>query len=177
MRKTIEILLLVLTVLLFVTAFISCKKNEAQAQAAAAAKLSSGFSCTAQVTLDGRAYTVQISKTASGGCTMSFAKPAELAPLRINLGSGGLTMQYGDLKTSVDPSSVPQSSVFSAMLGAFEQAAGSGAHASIRGQNILVRGSSQTGAYTLTLDQSLTPKELDIPALKMKATFSGFKYV
>jgi hypothetical protein len=178
MRKTIEILLIILTVLLFLTAFISCKRNEAQAQAAAAQRLSSRFTCVAQVVLDGKSYTVKLSKTSPGMFTMSFTKPPELAPLSFELGSDGLKVKYGIIEAPVDPASIPQSAVFNALLGAFDSAAGkSGVHAAIKGQDIVITGDTQAGAFTLALGRDFTPKELDMPALKMKVTFSGFKYL
>jgi hypothetical protein len=178
MRKTIEILLIILTVLLFLTAFISCKRNEAQAQAAAAQRLSNSFTCVAQVVLDGKSYTVKLSKASPGMYTMSFTKPPELAPLSFELGSDGLKVKYGIIEAPVDPASIPQSAVFNALLGAFDSAAGkSGVHAVIKGQTILINGDTQAGAFTLALGNDFTPKELDMSALKMKVTFSGFKYL
>jgi hypothetical protein len=178
MRKTIEILLLILTVLLFATAIVSCKRNEARAQAEAAENLSKSFSCAAQITLDGKAYAANFTKTSPGLCTMSFTKPPELAPLSFELQSDGLKVKYGAIEAAVDPSSIPQSAVFNAVLGAFNSAVSqTGVHASIRGQNILITGSSQAGPFTLTLGDGFTPKELSIPDLKLKMTFSGFKYL
>lgn len=178
MRKTIQILLLVLTVLLFITAFVSCRQNEQHAQAAAAKQLSKSFSCNAKVMLDGKEYDVAFSKTSPGMCSLSFSKPPELSSLSFNLGQDGLKIKYDSFEASIDPSSIPESAVFNAFLGAFNTAAGkSGAHAVLRGRNIIVKGSTGTSGFSLTLGSDLTPKELDIPSLNMKVAFSNFKYL
>jgi hypothetical protein len=178
MRKTIEILLLIITVLLFITAFVSCKRNGERAQVAAAESLSKGFSCNAQLSLDGKAYAFAFSKNAQGQCDLTFTKPAELSTLGFELGSDGLKIKYNGIEAAIDPSTIPQSAVFSAVLGVFNAASGqSGVQTSLKGQDIRVTGTSQAGPFTLTLDHNLAPKELDMPSLKLKATFSNFKYL
>jgi hypothetical protein len=178
MRKTIGILLLILTVLLFITAFVSCKKNEQQAQVAAAEQLSKGFSCVAQVNLNGNPYTVQFSKPSDGNCTLSFLKPAELSSLSFALGENGTVVNYKGLQATVDPSSIPQAAIINALIGAFDATTGkSGVHASLSGQNIRIAGTSEAGTFTLILNRDFTPKQLNIPALKMGISFSGFKYL
>lgn len=177
MRKTVEILLLILTVLLFTTAFVSCKKNETQARASVAKQLSRGFSCTADITYQGVPYGVELTRPSSGTCTMQFTKPAELSQLSFVLDSQGLNVKFGGLTASLDPSSVPQASIFNAVLDAVDTAAkGSGDRVQASGNGVSVFGSTGAGAYTLTLSSKLEPVSLSLPGIGLKAAFHSFSY-
>jgi hypothetical protein len=179
MRKTIEILLLVLTVLLFVTAFVSCKKQQARAQESVAKLLSGNFSCTAVVNYQGQSYTVQFTKPSADACKLAFTKPADLSSLSFELSGSGLTVAYDGLQASVDPSSIPQTAVISALMDTFDTAAGvSGkVHASVSGQEITMKGTAPAGDFTLTFTRDLKPQKLIIPAQKLEVTFSNFSYL
>lgn len=178
MRKTIEILIGVLTLLLFSTAFVSCRRNEAKLREVAAQRLSDGFTCTAQVSFEGGNYAIQVTRPSAKECEMSFTQPAELSSLSFDLSGDGLKVKFSGLEATVDPSSVPQSAIFNAMLGAFNAAGGgSGIHAKAANGKVILTGRTAAGNYTLTLNPDLTPRSLEFPSLKLKATFSDFQFL
>lgn len=177
MRKTIEILIGVLTLLLFTTAFVSCRRNEAKLRDVVAQRFSDGFTCTAQVSFGGEDYTIQLTRPSAEECEMSFTQPADLSTLSFALGQDGLKVKFSGLEATVDLSSVPQSAIFNAVLGTFTAASGgSSLHAKASSGKLILTGSTVAGNYTLTLNPDLTPRSLEFPALKLKAVFSDFQF-
>lgn len=174
MRKTVEILLAVLTVLLFATAFISCSSaRQQQTGRQAASALSGAFGCTADVTLSGHDYTVNIVRLKDGDSTVQFVKPAELAPLSFRADSDGLHVQYGTLQANLDSASVPQSAVPSALLDTFEAAARDGAVSQQNGAAVL-KGQTVAGPYTVTLDAQGRPTTISLPRQSLSARIYNF---
>lgn len=174
MRKTVEIALFVLTVLLFVTAFVSCRVKDTQAGKQAAGALSGTFSCSADVTLNRHAYTVNIVRLADGSSTVQFVRPAELAPLSFLLNkNGAMNVRYGTMQAKLDPAAVPQSAVCNALVGVFETAA-KNSTAGRQGRNTVLKGQSAAGPFTLVLDSQNRPQSLQIPRLNLSAEIHDF---
>lgn len=173
MRKTVEIMLFVLTVLLFITAFVSCRARDEQAGKRAASSLSGAFSCTADVVLNGRGYTVNIVRLADGSSTVQFVRPAELEQLSFLMNKDGVDVRYGTIQAKLDPAAVPQSAVCKALIGVFETAAQSAA-ASRQGVNTVLKGQSAAGPFTLVLDSKDRPQSLQIPRLNLSAVIRNF---
>ena len=177
MRRTLEILMAVLTLLLFSTAFVSCRRNEARLREVVVSRFADGFTCTAQVSFEGGNYTIQVTRPSAQECEMSFTQPAELSSLSFDLSGDGLKVKFSGLEATVDPSSVPQSAIFNAVLDVFNAAGGASApHAKTAGGKVILTGRTAAGNYTLTLNPDLTPKSLEFPALKLKASFSDFQF-
>lgn len=178
MRKTIEILMAVLTVLLFAVAFASCHRSETTLRQAAAQRFAGGFSCTAQVTLGNGSYTVQLTRSANGKGKMSFTQPAALSSLAFETGDdGGVDVRFNGLETTVAASALPQSGIFDATLDALDTIqADKGIAVKRTGKNFLVTGKTAAGGYRLTLGPDGTPRSLEFPALKMKAVFGNFQF-
>ncbi|MFT9057194.1 MAG: hypothetical protein ABF449_11395 [Ethanoligenens sp.] len=173
MRKTVEIFLLVLTALLFVTAFVSCRAKNQQAGRQAAVSLSGGFSCTADVTLNGHDYTVNVVRLDDGSSTVQFVRPTELSQLAFLTNKDGMSVRYGAMQAKLDPASVPQSAVCNALLGAFETAAKSST-ATAQGGNTVLKGQSAAGPFTLVLDGQNRPKSLQVPRINLAASIRNF---
>jgi hypothetical protein len=142
----------------------------------AVSSLSHGFSCTADVTLDGTAYEVKLNKAVGGDSTMKFVKPQNLSTLSFSKGDDGIKVKLGSLEMVVDEATIPQSSVFNAVLGAFETCVSKSVSANSQGKDTTLSGSSSAGAFTMVFDSSVKPKSLSIPTLKLTAKFKDFKY-
>lgn len=142
----------------------------------AVSSLSSGFSCTVNVTVDSKEYEVSLKKPKTGDSTMTFVKPTNLSSLSFEKTDAGLKVKFGSLEAAVDASSIPQTSVFNAVLGAFDACVKSDIKAKTQDGDISLSGNSTAGAFTMTLDSSMKPKSLSIPTLKLNATFKDFKY-
>lgn len=156
----------------------ACKSKTSQKELAAK-KLSGAFSCMATINVDGAAYVVKIDRSAPGICTMSFLKPAELSPMSLELTANGLKVKYGLFEASVDPSSLPQTAIFNAVLGAFDASASPGSLRAVRasGGGLSLSGKTQAGSFTLVLDPDLVPLSLTLEGLKMSVKFSDFQFV
>lgn len=173
------IIVSVLTVtLLLSTIFsrLSSSKDSLKVGKSAVTQLSNGFSCIADVNLGGTAYEVKLQEPSSGNCTMTFIKPAELNSLSFEQSSDGLKVKFGTLEAAVDPSSIPQSSIFNAVSGSFNSCIKDGVNANMNNGTVNLTGKSSVGNYALTLGSDLKPKSLSIPSLKMNATFKNFEY-
>ncbi len=155
---------------------LSQSKSNSKALEKAAAEIATGFSCTADVNYGGNQYEVKLQKPTDGNCTMTFVKPAELSSLSFEQSGSSLKVKFGTLEAAVDPSSIPQSSIFSAVIGVFNSCVKSGVNAKTQNGNLNLSGSSPVGAFTLTLDNNMTPKSLSIPGIKMNITFKDFAY-
>lgn len=147
--------------------------DKAAGQAVAA--LQNGFSCTADVTLNGAQYEVQVSRTAQGVSTMKFLKPDTLNSFTFTQDDGGLKVKYGVIEVNVDPSSIPQSSVFNAVSGAFDACLKKGVSIRTGKSGVEVSGSSAAGKFTVLFDKNMVPQSLSVPSLKLSATFKDFK--
>lgn len=155
---------------------LSNSKNSLKAGESAVKQLSNGFSCTADVNYSGTQYEVKVQKQSGGNCTMTFIKPAELNSLSFEQSGDGLKVKFGTLEAAVDPSSIPQSSIFNAVSGTFGSCVKKGVNANTDNGSVNLNGKSSAGDYTITLGSDLKPKSLSIPALKMNATFKDFEY-
>ena len=142
----------------------------------AVSSLSGSFSFTADVTLDGTAYEVKFNKPVSGDSTMKFVKPEDLSILSFSKGDDGIKVKLDSLEATVDASTIPQSSVFNAILGSFETCVSKSVNAKAQGKDIILSGSSAAGEFTMAFDSSMKPKSLSVPTLKLTANFKDFKY-
>jgi hypothetical protein len=169
------VILVVLTIAGFLFA---CSKKQETVKKNAAVQMSKGFDCTATVNWDGKTYTVKINRPSQGVCTMSFVKPDELSALSFVLDSDGLKVKYGSIEASLDPSTLPQTALFHAVLGVFDAAVNpDGFNTTTKDGNIIISGKTSAGSFALQLDSSLKPKSLEMPDLKLSIVFEGFQWL
>lgn len=155
---------------------LSSSKNSLKAGKSVIAQLTNGFSCIADVNYAGTEYEVKLQKPSVGDCTMTFIKPKELSSLCFEQSGDGLKVKFGTLEAAVDPSSIPQSSIFNAVSGIFNTCVKEGANADTSNGAVNLTGKSSAGNFTLVLGDDLKPKSLSIPSLKMNITFKDFEY-
>jgi hypothetical protein len=173
-----KIACLVLVVLTVAGFLFACSKKQETIKKNAAVQMSKGFNCTATVNWDGKAYTVKINRPSQGTCTMSFVKPDELSALSFVLDGDGLKVKYGSIEASLDPSTLPQTALFNAVLGVFDAAVNPGGlNTAKKDGNIIISGKTTAGSFALHLDSSLKPKSLEIPDLKLTITFESFEWL
>lgn len=156
---------------------VSCAKQQESAKKAVAARFSKGFSCVAAIQWAGGSYRLQIGRTAKDEYSLAFLAPAALEPLRFSYGNGVLKVGYGGISTAVDPASLPQSALLYSVAGVLGAAAQpQNIHVRTASGGVVVTGKTQAGAFTLTLDRSLTPKTLSVPGIGLTAQFEQFRY-
>lgn len=175
----VVIILLVAIAAVLIATFVPRVSNAAGVQNAgkkAVSSLSGAFGCTVDMTVNGTEYEVKLQKPANGDSTMTFVKPAILSPMSFEKTDDGIKVKFGTLEAAVDASSIPQSSLFNAVVDTFETCAKSGIKAKFLGDDLNLTGTSPAGPFTLTLDSSMKPKTLSIPSLNLNATFKDFKY-
>jgi len=172
--KIVCIVIVVLTIAGFLFA---CSKKQEAVKKNAAVQMSKGFDCTATVNWNGNTYVVKINRPSQGACTMSFVKPYELAALSFVLGSDGLHVKYGDIEASLDPSMLPQTALFNAVLDVFNAVLKpEGLSTGTKNGNTVISGKTAAGNFNLQLDSKYIPKSLEIPDLKLSMAFDGFKW-
>lgn len=178
MRKYLLKITAALMVIVMAAGFcVSCQKQNETGKNKATEQLNKGFECTAAVTWNNQNYVVQLSRSAPGLCVMTFMKPDELKSLGFELGEQGFKVRYDGIEASVDPSSLPQTALFNAILGAMD--AGSrpaDVKVTMKGDNNYVMGSTQAGKFKITLDRSFMPVTLEFTDLKLIVKFEQFKF-
>lgn len=175
MPKRFRLLCLFLCLALAAGIFASCaKKKDDAARREAARQLSRGFSCTVDMTWNGRSYAAKLTKPEGGAGTLAFTKPAELSGLTFSAEGTRLQVKYGVLSASVDAKSIPQSAIYEAVLGAFGAAGGSSAQQNAGGYAL--SGTTGAGPFTLTLGRDFVPKSLRFPKLGLSLSFSSFAF-
>ncbi|CDZ23731.1 putative membrane protein [[Clostridium] cellulosi] len=172
----VVIILSLAVIILFVNAIIKHLSSRTDAAGKAIKGLSGGFSFTSVINIDGKEYEAAVEKDADGDFKMTFIKPANLNSLSFEKTDDGLKVKFGTLEAAVDASSIPQSSMYNAIINTFEACLKDGIKAKKQGNDVNIYGNTKTGDFILTLDQSLKPKSLEIPSLKFKAQFKDFKY-
>lgn len=151
-------------------------KNIALSGAKAAKNLSGGFTCSAAVNYGGKSYEVNIERTKSGGYKMTFAKPADLKSLSFEKNGSNLKVKFGVLEAAVDVSSIPQSSLYNAVINTFEKCISSGVKAGKTGGNLTLYGNTKAGEFALDFDGGMKPKLLKIPSAGLSVQFKNFKF-
>lgn len=173
------VVLSVAVVLFLINTIVTvCLRNGGDAIAAKkiADKLAGGFNCTANVSYGGNHYQVSLLRTPSGDCEMTFTKPDVLNSLSFEAGKSGLKVKFGSLEAAVDPSSIPQSALFTAVRGALDSCVADSVALKPQPGGFGFVGSSPAGKFSITLDKNNSPSSLSFPALKLTAQFSNFSY-
>lgn len=163
----------------FISKFLKTSGRVA-AEQAVQNRIARGFSCTANISWHGSSYEVSISKTKTD-FNMGFLKPQILTPLSFEANGNSIDIKYGKLSAAVDPSSIPQTSLFKSVNGAFDaSSSSSSSKASIsvkpEGKGVVFSGDTNVGKFILVVGYDLTPKTLSLPSLDLTATFKNFKY-
>ncbi|HEX2938536.1 MAG TPA: hypothetical protein VHO66_06410 [Ruminiclostridium sp.] len=171
------IVLAIAIIVLFTNAIIKISSQGGTSAGGTAVKsLSGGFSCTVDLNSGGKDYEVSVNKTAGGDFKMTFVKPTNLSSLSFEKSDDGLKVKFGTLEAAVDASSIPQSSLYNAVINTFDECSKAGVKAQKQGNDLVLSGSSKSGEFTLTLDSGLKPKSLSVPSLKLNAQFKDFKF-
>lgn len=173
-----KIACVVLAVLTIAGFLFACSKKQETAKKNATVQMSKGFDCTATVNWEGKTYTVKINRPSPGICTMSFIKPDELSALSFVLNSDGFKVKYGSIEASLDPSTLPQTALFNAVLGVLDTVVKPNElNTSTKNGNVVISGKTPAGNFDLQLDKNYKPMSLEIPDLKLSMGFEGFKWL
>lgn len=174
--NVIVILLSLAVIILFVNAIVTHLSSRTNSAGKAVKNLAGGFSFTSVINIDGKEYEVAVQKAADGNFKMTFVKPANLNSLSFEKTDDGLKVKFGTLEAAVDASSIPQSSMYNAIINTFEACLKDGIKAKKQGNDVSIYGNTKAGDFVLTLDSGLKPKSLEVPSLKLKAQFKDFTY-
>lgn len=172
----IVVILSLAVIILFVNAIVTHISSRTDSAGKAVKNLAGGFSFTSVINIDGKEYETAVQKTADGNFKMTFVKPSNLNSLSFEKTDDGLKVKFGTLEAAVDASSIPQSSMYNAIINAFEACSKDGIKAKKQGNDVNIYGSTKAGDFILTLDSNLKPKSLEVPSLKLKAQFKDFTY-
>lgn len=156
----------------------SCSAKDEVIGKKAAAKMASGFKCTALVDWNGNSYEIQMSRPSAGNCKINFVQPADLNKLSIESGEGVVTIQFGDLGVSVDPDTLPETAMLNVLMNSFDKCiTPQNITASSQNGGYVLVGDSASGHFTLTLANDYTPLSLQVPNEQMSIRFKDFQYL
>lgn len=173
MLKNARISVLFAVMLLLGILLSSCKIGGQSTKNVAVTTFSGTFRCIADVSANGKAYTLDIVHLKEGESTIQFEKPSELERLSFVVKDEEILARYGTLQSKVKASTVPETSVVRSILDMFSSV-GKATVATKQGKSISLRGQTPVGAFTLVTDSKGKPQSLFIPKLKLSAKFRGF---
>lgn len=137
--------------------------------------LASGFSCTVKANCDDTDYEVNLTKPSNGDYTVTFVKPESLNELSFQKTSEGIKIKRGALELVVDPSTIPQKSIYDAVSGVFESCINKDVKVKKQGNDTVISGTSSAGDYKMTFGSDMKPKSFSIPSINLNAEISNFK--
>ena len=92
-------------------------------------------------------------------------------------GNGEVTIKFGNLSLAVDPSTIPQSALYNAIMSSLSKVAlPDSVQTEIRDGKIILSGNAGAGDFTLTLGKNFVPETLEVPEQKLIVNFNSFKY-
>lgn len=141
----------------------------------AKSNITNGFECNVKANYDGGNYELKLNKAKDSGYVMTFVKPDTLANLSFEATADGLKVKRNALEIVVDPTSIPQKSVYDAVIGVFDSCLSKNLTTSTADKDTVVSGKSAAGDFTITFDSDNRPKSLSIPSLKFSAEITDFK--
>ena len=116
-----------------------------------------------------------LNRTENGVCTFLFHQPAALDGMTVTLDRDTIGLSYLGLSVEADSEKVLSSSVTKAIVASINLAAEpSGVMVGVDGSAILVSGKTDSGDFTLRLDQkNQSMLTLSIPSLDLECHFSS----
>lgn len=152
------------------------KKAEAPPSAESVAEsISRPFDVVATIKMGGIEAEADLNRTENGVCTFLFHKPAALDGMTVTLDRDTIGLSYLGLSVEADSEKVLSSSVTKAIVASINLAAEpSGVTVGVDGSAILVSGKTDSGDFTLRLDQkNQSMLTLSIPNLDLECHFSS----
>lgn len=180
-RKTIyRIVVIVLSAAIIIVLGITFiprmfKTGDSPNKGKVTANLDNGYSCIVNVNYDGTNYELKLEKPKDSGYLMTFIKPETLNSLSFETTAEGLKIKKGSLELVVDPTSIPQKSIYDAVINSLDNSLKPETNATTSGNDTVMSGKIDDYDYSLTFDSSMKPKSLSIPKMKFEATINDFK--
>lgn len=137
--------------------------------------VSQSFDAAAVIKMGGIEAEADLNRTESGVCTFQFHKPAALDGMTITLDRDTIGLSYLGLSVKADSEKVLSSSMTKAIVASINAAAEpNGVTVGVDGTAILVSGTTESGDFTLRLDQkNQSMLTLSIPNLDLECHFSS----
>ncbi|MGI5856197.1 MAG: hypothetical protein ACOX64_07030 [Candidatus Merdivicinus sp.] len=135
------------------------------------------FDVAATIKMGGIEAEADLNRTENGVCTFLFHQPAALDGMTVTLDRDTIGLSYLGLSVEADSEKVLSSSVTKAIVASINLAAEpSGVTVGVDGSAILVSGKTDSGDFTLRLDQkNQSMLTLSIPSLDLECHFSSGK--
>lgn len=133
------------------------------------------FDVVADIKMGGIEAQADLNRTEDGVCTFVFQKPSALEGMTITLDADTIGLSYLGLSVEADSEKVLSSSVTKAIVASINAVAQpNGVSVAVDGSAILVSGTTDSGDFTLRLDQkNQSMLTLSIPNLDLECHFSS----
>lgn len=162
--------------LLFCTGCAGQPASSVPPQAQAAAEtLQKPFQAAADIRMGGIEASADLNKSEDGVFSFVFQKPATISGMTVTMDRETIGLSYLGLHVEADSEEVLNSAVTKAIVAAINRAAQpEGVSVSVEGTAITVSGETETGDFSLTLDQrNQSLLTLSIPSLDLECSFGG----
>ncbi len=135
------------------------------------------FESSAQFTYGDFSFEAGVRRETPGTCMITITSPDPVAGMKFTYQSDKLTVEYLGLSVDIDPNSALSKAAVSAVVKALDAAARqNGVSVSFEHGQFLVSGESDSGKFTLILDEkSGNFLSLEMPDIPMSVKFNNFK--
>lgn len=149
--------------------------GDAPSAESVAEAVSRPFDVVADIKMGGIEAQADLNRTEDGVCTFVFQKPSALEGMTITLDADTIGLSYLGLSVEADSEKVLSSNVTKAIVASINAAAQpNGVSVAVDGSAILVSGTTDSGDFTLRLDQkNQSMLTLSIPNLDLECHFSS----
>lgn len=162
--------------LVIISSFCSCASRE---QESSPIKTGDAFSCTAEIELDGRQFTCDLTYKNSANAELEVILPEDLAGVRFSLTNGELLAHYGDSKFTVSSKNNPAVSTAKLIFTALGHAMSSNELKTDKKNGIsYTEGEISSHNYRLNFNsKNGLPESFEIKSLNFSCKFKNFKFL
>lgn len=135
------------------------------------------FESSAQFTYGDFSFEAGVRRETPGTCVITITSPQPVAGMKFTYQRDKLTVEYLGLSVDIDPNSALSKAAVSAVVKALDAAARqNGVSVSFENGQFLVSGDSDSGKFTLILDEKNGNfLSLEMPDIPMSVKFNNFK--
>ena len=168
LKKSVCLLL----ALLLIPFFGSCKKQKNIVPAPDF----NAFEMTADIQYGDMKLEAALTRRAMNLYRLSFTAPVELKGFTVDYDGEELSIAYMGLSFKTYPAALPDQSVFTGLFSVFNRISlGDSLNIKDTAQGQTLSGQSDSGAFTVTLNDDGLPKEISMPDIDLTAVIREFK--
>ncbi len=133
-----------------------------------------GLQCDISVSYNGMQIKGRLQKPKDGTCAIKITDPPALAGVTMSFTEKGVKLGYLGLSYTLSADALPETGFGQILVNTLNNAK-TGLSGTKSGDEYILKGSGETGSFTLTVDQNALPKKLSVPSAGFEADFHNYK--